>query len=419
MPPIVDRETNLIEYAEIKPKKIIVITGFRRVGKTYLIFQLINELLKEGSREEIAYFNFEDERIPLKTEFLTTLLPVTKQNSSRELEFLFLDEIQNIPDWSRWLRRVYDNEDTRIFVTGSSSKLSSKEIPTELRGRFLEIKLFPLSFKEFLKFKDINVDLKTVAYSENEKAKLFRALDEYLRYGSMPEVVLTSNGRKTELLHSYYNTVTRRDIIERFNVRNEEAMKALLRLLLNSTYYSISKSYKILKGLNYDVGKTTLQHYLNYIENSYLIHSLPIFSFKIKDQLQYPRKIYFADHGFINALSTKFSKDRGRLYENVVFMELKRRTSRDPRLDLFYWRNQKQEEVDFVLKENHRVKELVQVCYDVSDYDTKRRETKALLKAMDEFKLKRGLIITEDHEGGEEFKGKIIKYTPLWRWLLK
>jgi predicted AAA+ superfamily ATPase len=293
----------------MKPRKIIAVTGFRRVGKTYLLLQLISKTLKDQNKEQEVYINFDDERIPEKTEFLTELLPTIKQTFKKETQHIFLDEIQNMPNWSKWLRRIYDTENFGIFVTGSSSKVSSREIPTELRGRCLEIKVFPLSFREFLRFKNMKIDPSVLQYSENEKTKVTRALDEYLRFGGMPEVVLSDEERKSEILQQYYGTVVRRDIVERFNVKNEEGLKAMMRLLLNSTQYSISRLYDTLKSLNYEIGKTTLLHYIQYVESSYFTHSLPIFSYKIKDHLQYPRKIYFIDNGFISSLSTRHSKD--------------------------------------------------------------------------------------------------------------
>ena len=153
IPEIIDRETNLEEYLKMKINKIIVLNGFRRVGKTYLLYALIRKLLKQYSREEVIYMNFEDERIHLKTEFLSNVLPTANEIFNKKIKYLFLDEIHNIPDWGKWLRRIYDNYDLKIFVSGSSSKMSEEEIPTELRGRFLEVRVFPLSFKEFLDFK--------------------------------------------------------------------------------------------------------------------------------------------------------------------------------------------------------------------------------------------------------------------------
>lgn len=418
LPEVISREADLLNYADFKPNKVIVITGFRRTGKTYLLFHLIQRLLKEKNKEQIVYINFEDERIPLKTEFLTNFLPTIKQTYDKHLEFLFLDEVHNIPEWSRWLRRIHDTEKIRIFVTGSSSKMSSREIPTELRGRFIEVKVFPLSFKEYLRFKNIGIDLKIVDQSENEKAKIIKAFSDYLEIGGMPEVVLADEARKIDIIHNYYNTVIRRDIIERFKIRNEESLKALLSLLLNSTSYSISKLYNTLKSLNFEVGKGTVQSYLSYIENSYFLYGLPLFSFKIKDQLQYPRKIYFIDNGFITALSSKFSKNLGRLYENLVFLELNRRLARSSKQEIFYWRNQQKEEVDFIINEGLKVKQLIQACYDITDYDTRKREVKALLKASNELKCNNLLVITEDKEGLEKVENKKIKYLPLWKWLI-
>ncbi len=419
LPEVIARSVDLVDYSTMEPGKIIVVTGFRRTGKTYLAYILIKSLLKEKSREKVVYVNFEDERIPLESAFLTKLLPTIKNTHTEQLEFLFLDEIQNIPNWSRWLRRVYDTEKIRLFVTGSSSKMSSREIPTELRGRFLEVTIFPLSFKEFLRFKAIAINEAAVEYVEDEKAKLMRALGEYLEFGGMPEVVLASRGKKADIIHSYYNTVVRRDIIERFKIRNEESLKALLRLLLNSTSYTISKLYNNLKSLNFEVGKGTIQSYLSYIEDSYFIYSLPIFSFKIKNQLQYARKVYFIDTSFLNLLSTRFTKNSGRLYENLVFVELKRRQANDPNLELYYWQSQRKEEVDFVLKHGLKVKQLIQVCCDINDYDTKKRETKALLKASKELKCDNLFVITEDYEAVEELNGKRVVYIPLWRWILQ
>jgi predicted AAA+ superfamily ATPase len=417
LPDIITRDINLQSYLDIKPKKIIVLTGFRRVGKTYLLLQLLNNLLITRDKEQAVYINFDDERIPEHTEFLTELLPTVKQTFQKTTQYLFLDEIQNMPNWSKWLRRVYDNEEFGIFVTGSSSKVSSREIPTELRGRCLEVKVFPLSFKEFLIFKNIKSDPSILQYSDNEKTKLMKKLDEYLQYGGMPEVVLTQEDKKSEILQQYFGTVVRRDVIERFNVKNEEGLKAMLRLLLNSTQYSISRLYDTLKSLNYEIGKTTLLHYLNYIESSYFIYSLPIISPKVKDQLQYPRKVYFIDHGFINGLSTRYSKNHGRIYENIVAIELIKRYSKKD-IGLNYWKDRRGKEVDFVIKEDLKIKQLIQVCYNIDYYDTKKREIDALLKASEELKCNNLLVITRDYENTEEIKSKTIRFVPLLKWLL-
>ena len=417
IPAIIPREINIQDYLNLKVNKIIVLNGFRRVGKTYILYGLVNELLKSNSREEVVDINFEDERIPLKTEFLSGLLPTAEEIFNKRVKYLFLDELHNIPNWSKWLRRIYDNQEMKIFVSGSSSKMSEEEIPTELRGRFLEIKIFPLSFKEFLKFKNLDFDFKILDYSGKERPLILKALMEYLKFGGLPEIVLIEENKKFELAQSYYATVIKRDIIERYNIKNEESLKALIKLLLDSKEYSISKSYNNLKSSGYKIGKSTLQRYISYIENSYFAFSLPIFSYKIKDQMQYPKKIYFIDNAFINSISTKFSNNLGRLYENIVAVELKRRKN-----ECCYWKNIEKEEVDFVINNDSKARQLIQVCYDISETDTKKREIRALLKASKDLKCKNLLLINHDYFGEEELEWfgikRKVKFIPLWKWLL-
>ena len=418
IPTVIPRKTNLQDYLNLKINKIIVLNGFRRVGKTYILYGLANELLISNSREEVVYINFEDERIPLKTEFLSSLLPNIDEFFNKKIKYLFLDELHNIPNWSKWLRRVYDNQDIKIFVSGSSSRMSEKEIPTELRGRFLEIKIFPLSFLEFLKFKKLDFDFKILDYSEKERPLILKALSEYIIFGGLPEIVLIDENKKFELAQSYYSTVIKRDIVERYKIKNEESLKALIKLLLNSKEYSISKSYNTLKSLGYEIGKSTLQKYISYIESSYFAFNISIFSYKIKDQMQYPKKIYFVDNSFINSISTKFSNDFGRLYENIVAIELRRK-----RKECYYWKNMEKEEVDFVLKNDSKIEQLIQVCYDVSEPDTKKREIRALLKASKDLKCKNLLLINHNYLGEEELEWfgikRKVKFIPLWKWLLK
>ncbi len=409
------RNVTLEGYISSTPRKIVVITGFRRCGKTYILFDSIKRLLNEKNRKKVIYINFEDERIPRHTEFLSSLIPTIKETFSEEPELLFLDEIQDMPEWSRWLRRIYDSYDMQIIVTGSSSKVSSREIPTELRGRCLEIKVYPLSFKEYLAFKGTQIDEEAVRYSEDERAKAVRALEDYLYYGGMPEVVLAPEEKKLEILQQYYQTVVSKDIAERFSVRNDEALRSLLRLLLNSTQYSISKLYNTMKSMGYAVGKTSLANYISYIESSYFLISIPVLSPKIKEQMQCPRKIYFIDNGFISALSTRFSRNMGRLYENAVALELLRRPGSDT--EVFYWKDRFGKEVDFVVARGGVVQELVQACYDVEHPDTKSRETSALVRASEELKCDDLKVITRGYEAEEEVKGKKIKYIPLWKYL--
>lgn len=317
-----------------------------------------------------------DERIPAKLEFLTDLLSETEALFGKKPTFLFLDELQNIPSWSKWLRRILDSENIKIFVTGSSSKMSSFEMPTELRGRALEIKLYPLTFSEFLRFKNKTLDFRKLDYLDSERAQFDFLFDEYLLYGGLPEVVFTPLEKKQELLQNYFQTVVRKEIVERFSVKNEEALKTLLKLLINSTYITISKLYYSLKSLGLTVGKTTLNSYLAYIKSSYFLAELYFYSPSMRSQPQYPRKIYFLDNGFLTSLSIKFSKNYGRLFENTVFWHLEKQKE-----EMFYAKDKQGSEVDFVIMKDGKVAALYQVCYDLSDIETREREIKSLIKS--------------------------------------
>jgi len=411
LPEIISRDYGVSKYISSKLNKIIVLSGFRRVGKTYILLNELKSLLENKNKKQVVYINFEDERIPLKTEFLSEFFPEIIKLNSNIPEFLFLDEVQNFPNWSKWLRRVYDlYPKTRFFVTGSSSKMSFSKIPTELRGRYVLKKVFPLSFEEFLKFKGCNKNI--------TNAKLINFFEEYLIYGGLPEIVLAEKSEKLEIIKSYYSSVVNRDLIETYLIRNKESIKAILNLLLNSTNYSYNKLYNSLKSLQYEIGKNTLISYINFIEDSFFMFSLPIFSYKIKDRMQYPKKHYFVDNVFLSKISINFSNNYGRLYENLVAINLLKKEK-----EFFYWRNEKNEEVDFLVKEGEKIKQLIQVCYDLKNSETFDREIRALLKASKDLKCKNLVVINKDKEEilEKEWFGikEKIKFVPLWKWCLE
>lgn len=376
LPETLGRDTQI----DIEPQKgtnnATVITGFRRVGKTYLVFEAIKELLKTYSREEVVYINFEDERITTPTiDLLTDLIPEIQAVYGKKPKYLFIDELQIIPDWSKWARRILDNESIRIFITGSSSKMSSAELPTELRGRAWEVNVYPLTFSEFLRFKNEIIDFEKMTYVQDEAARFSFLFEEYLLYGGLPAVVLTLSEKKQELLQSYFQTMVQMDIAERHKIENDAALRTLLKLLLNSSYITISKLTNNLKSMGIAVGKTTVDNYLSYIEMSYFMKELFIFNPVVINQLQYPRKVYFVDTGFMTALSTKFSKNMGRLFENVVFNKLSQIH------DTIYYYADKDGEVDFAILDGGETSAVYQVCFDLTDEETRNREIRSLLKA--------------------------------------
>ena len=396
------RDFDIESLLKKKLEKIITITGFRRVGKTFLLFLV----MRKTKDEFFVYFNFEDERIPESTEVLTELMYAVEELYSTQPKYLFFDEIHIIPGWGKFLRRILDSG-YKIFVTGSSSKLGLKEIPTELRGRTINYTVFPLSFLEYLQFKGID----TKDIHSRKAARIKRIFQEYLVYGGFPEIFDSNELERKEVLQEYFRTLVQRDLIDRFKLREEALLSAAIKLLLNSLMVSISRLTRTLNSMGFRCSKNTISNYLSYLDKSFFLFQVLYYSRNVKDQLQNPRKIYFVDNGFIKYLS--LNPDETRFLENLVAVELKRRGH-----DFYYWRNQRGEEVDFVVLEGEKVSALVQVCYDLSLMDTKEREIRALIKGMRHFEQKKGLILTFDSEEVIKSNEYEIEIKPVWKWLL-
>ena len=358
-------------------KKIRVITGFRRTGKTYLVFTAIHKILQNYSKKDVLYVNFEDERLPVQTETLTSLIPAFQSFFGQKPKYLFLDEVQNIPLWSKYIRRVLDNEEIQIFLTGSSSKMSSFELPTELRGRSLEQKVWPLTFREFLTFKKESFDKKSLDFSDDQKSRFNFLLNEYLIFGSLPEVVLAAPENKANIIQEYFKTVIRREITERYKLKKEELVKSTAKLLFNSTYFTLSKIYRDLTSQGIKLDKNAVGDYFEYLSAAYLFTPLSHFSFSLRSRITKPQKAYFIDNGFISGLSTKFSQNFGRLWENLICRELLSQNK-----EMYYFQNvRKIDEVDFVICDNNKPVQLVQACYNLSDQETQKREIGSLLRS--------------------------------------
>lgn len=397
--------------------KIITVSGPRRAGKTYYFYQIIQKLRETTEVSKIIYMNFEDDRLmPLSVKDLNYLLEayyeLYPENKNREI-YCFFDEIQNISDWELFIRRIYDKEKIRIFITGSSSKLLGREIATSLRGRTLNCQMLPLSFREFLRFKNVEID-KDFKYSKI-RFKIKKLFQEYAVFGGFPEVVLERKELKLQILKNYYDLTIYRDLVERFSIRNSEFLKILTKYLLTnfSTQFSINSYYKSLeKPLK--VSKETVLEYLSYLQEIELVHLVPIFSYSLKTQQVNPKKNYVVDNGLRNAVSFRFSEDFGRLLENLVFIELKRREK-----DVYYYKGKN--ECDFVVKDGLKISGIIQVTQELNKKNQKR-ELSGLIETARAYNLKQGLILTEDQK--EEFTEKDsgqkikIKAAPIWEWLL-
>ncbi len=407
----IKREDLLRRLAELsRAKEIVVVKGIRRSGKSTLLLQFCKELINSGVRkEDILIVNFEDPRFKeLNLDLLNKIYELyLTEISPSEKHYVLLDEVQVINSWEKFARYLHENRRINVFVTGSSSKLLSSEYATVLAGRHLDIIVKPLSFREYLTF--IGLDVKGNADISAKRHSIKRAFSSYLKWGGFPKVVLAqAEKEKRDLLDVYFRDIIIKDIVVRYKIKNIEKLEELAKYYLTniSTLQSFNKIRNLLK-LNLD----TVERFSYYLSYVYLISFVPKFSYSKKQQILNPRKVYCSDNGMRNSIAFVFSKDLGRLAENIVFNELNKE-----HIEVYYWKEK--HEVDFITKKRDKVLDAIQVCWDLSDSETKKRELSGLTEVCKQLKLKNGFIITEDFSG-EEYVGRTkITYVPLWRWLL-
>jgi len=412
-PDYMERNFNL---SYLESDKVLTVTGSRRAGKTYLCFQLINKL--DIPEDNILYINFEDERLqPIQGDELTKLLEVYRELYSPEKDeklYIFLDEVHTIPDWEKWVRRISEREkDIKLVITGSSSELLPEEVSTELRGRPLNKTVYPLSFSEFLEMKNIEYKLNKLPHSD-QKPRVKKAFNEYLKYGGFPEVVKEDDEQlKQEILQEYYATIFRRDIVERHKVKNIEGLKDFYKIRIDNfaSKMSYSQSKNNLKSLGHDMSKTTVKKYLSYAKESFLLFELEKYTPKTKNRMKYPRKIYPIDTGLVNAVRFNFSENRGQALETLVFLQLKQQEKGE----IFYY--EEDGECDFIVQEGNQVTKAIQVTEHLNG--NKEREIDGIIEALENFDLNKGLILTEDKYDTINKKGKTIEVKPVWHWLLQ
>ena len=398
---IVEREIESKIKSALDDKLIKVISGVRRCGKSFLA----HKVLKDKS---YGYINFDDERLfGVKTEDLNYLLEVLREINP-DFNYLLLDEIQNVEGWELFINRL-QRIGYNLVITGSNSNLLSKELASSLTGRHLLIELYPFSFKEFLKYKNFSFDENDLFITE-KKAQIKRLLDEYIKFGGFPELYRVEI--KEQYLRDLYDKIISRDIVSRYKIKYVKALKELSLYLFSN--FGSSITYQKLKNILEIKSVHTIKNYMDYLEEAYLTFQLNPFSFKLKEQLSGRRKIYTIDSGLINSISFQFSQNMGRLMENIVFTQLKIRG-----LEFYFYYSQSKEEVDFIIKDNLKIKELIQVCFNPDNLETREREIKSLLRASKYLKCDNLKIITSDTEKTEQIKGKNIVFVPLWKWLLQ
>lgn len=400
-----EKETMIEREAENKIERLIsrdaalIITGVRRCGKSIFAF-----MLSKG--KECSYVNFEDERMPVEAKELNSVMEAIYSLKGENPGILVFDEIQNVYGWEKFIARLIQNK--KIIITGSNARLLSKELATYLTGRHIDFTLFPFSFREFLKFENFEPNV----HLTKDIAKTKNSLRTYLETGGFP---LAYKIGKLFLIENYKDIIER-DIVQRYKIKYVRVLKDLARHLISN----ISKefSYNKLRNVLGVKSVHTIINYAGYLQNAYLIFVVERFSFKLKEQMLAPKKVYCIDTGLANVLGFKTSEKYGSLIENSVAVELFRKKSLDRNLEIYYWKDHQQREVDFVVKAGRSVRQLIQVCYDMEDLATKERETASLLKAGKELKCRNLLLITWDYDGEEEMDNRKLKFIPLWRWLL-
>lgn len=381
--------------------QITVITGLRRVGKSTLLAQIANKYLKNG----YYFVNFEDERLLNFQVKDFDLLHETLISLFGEKKTFLFDEIQNVPEWERFVRRLHD-QGYKFIVTGSNASLLSQELGTRLTGRYLRVELFPFSFREFLSFKKVKVpDLKVL--TTKQKGQLLKLTKEYVVLGGIPDSLKYP---ELKIHKTLYDDVLYRDIATRYKLDNVKSLKELTFYLVSniSTLISFNKLKELLK-----LGSVnTVKSYIDYLENSWLFFVVNKYAYSVKEQQIAAKKIYGIDTGLIGSVGFSFSENKGKLMENVVYLQLRRKQQ-----DIYYYKTAQDYEVDFFLpKENA----FIQVTQYFDSKEIQERELRAIIAAVQEQKkITTHIVITESEKQTLEREGLQIQIVPLYEWLLK
>jgi predicted AAA+ superfamily ATPase len=381
---------------------IKVILGPRRAGKSVFALTLLKD-------KPFAYFNFEDETLSEKVD-LDELLSELKQ-AYGNTKYLLFDEIQNLPKWEVAMNRLH-REGYNLVLTGSNARLLSKELATALTGRHIPIEILPFDFKEYLLAKKYEVNKERLILPE-EKANLLRLVSQYMQSGSYPEIVVKDFDPKG-YFDVLFDSLLFKDVVKRHRVRFSNEIDNLGSYLINNVSAEYS-ARKLVNTLGFKSG-VTMEKYLSYLTEAYILFSLTRYSAKAHERTRSPKKNYAVDNGFIGAKAVQHSPDIGKLMENLVFMELLKRGAK-PNWDLFYYKTRNQREIDFVIKQDTKIKELLQVCYDATSPDVRDREIKALLEAKEELSAEKLTVLTWDEKKQINKNNTTIDFVPLWEWL--
>ncbi|MDP2749864.1 MAG: ATP-binding protein [Nanoarchaeota archaeon] len=374
---------------------IIIISGVRRCGKS--------TVLQEIRNNDCYYVNFDDERLIQFTVADFQVMHELLMELFGERNVFIFDEIQNIKGWERFVRRLYDQK-KKIYISGSNASMLSRELGTHLTGRNISLPMFPFSFSEYLEFREL--PKKTTNITSAEKSMLKKAYNEYLIEGGFPEYLQT---KKEDYLRNLYENVIYRDVITRYKLSSEKPIKETAYYIASNIGKEISfNSIKKLTGLT---SATTIKEYMEYLENSYLAFLVPKYNSSLKKQIYSAKKVYFIDQCLARLLGFRESEDRGRMMENAVFLNLKRKNE-----EIYFHREKN--ECDFIIRKGGKITSAIQVTVSLKETN-REREISGLLEAMKKYKLSKGIIITEDQTEEIKIDNKKISVVPVWKWLLE
>jgi predicted AAA+ superfamily ATPase len=406
-----------LKTASVKGKATICI-GVRRGGKSTFMVQRIQDLLDKGvERRNILYINFFDDRLHALqhdgcnsiTEAYYSLFPEKKNT---EPIYCFFDEIQVVAGWERYVGRLMRTEMCEIYITGSSSRMLSKEIATQMRGRALSWELFPFSFREFLDYWKIDY---SGSLSTKKRLLVQKAFGKFWETGGFPEVTDMDKTLRIKTHQEYYQTVLFRDLIERHDVSHPRAVMDLAHWLMDNigSLYSINNLTGYLKSLGYKIPKASVSEYCAWFEDAFFLFTVRIFDASVARSSTNPKKIYCIDHSLADSVSSTILINAGHLLENLVFTALRRIYP-----EIYYYKTKSGKEIDFVIKTRENVRILIQVCETLSGVQTRKRELTALNEAMKELSVNSGTIVTRNEEERIDVDAGYINIVPAWRFLL-
>lgn len=389
----------------LSPYRVATVIGIRRSGKSFILRQVGKRISEIAGSKNVLLINFEDPRLGdhdwrildrIFGLYIRRLQPTT-------VPLIILDEIQRISGWERWVRSISELGKAKIVVSGSSSRLMSPELASLLTGRHSDVFVFPLSFEEFLRFKGV----------PSHKVSQIRAAGfEYMEFGGFPEVVLSSD--KKSIVLGYFDDILYKDILLRFSVDKPLALRELARFYMTTiskpiTFRSIARTL--------DLNVETIEKYTSFLETAMLIFLVHRYSPRIREQIKAPRKVYAMDVSFPNIVGFRITRNIGQTFENLIAIDLLRLKNADPRVELYYWHNQREKEVDFIVKLEDKVLAIIEATYE-SDMNVLKKKASNIISASRELKCNNAMIVTYEYEDNIKIRGKTIPVIPYWKWAL-